>query len=88
MIERLVVLSTNELITLEELPLPAAQVSRVTVQPITDETDYKEAMSSYERALLEKVMADQQGNISQAAKKLKMVRTSLIARLKATGLNS
>jgi DNA-binding NtrC family response regulator len=88
LIERLVVLSATDLISLEELPLPTVKTARITVQSDRSATDYKEAMNSYERALLEKVMAEQQGNISQAAKKLNMVRTSLIARLKATGLNS
>jgi DNA-binding NtrC family response regulator len=45
-------------------------------------------MTDYERALLDKTMSEYQGNITQASKKLKMFRTSMIARLKATGLAS
>lgn len=87
LIERVVVLSQSELISLNELPFRSTQPT-ITIAIPASEKGYKELMTDYERALLDKTMSEYQGNITQASKKLKMFRTSMIARLKATGLAS
>jgi len=77
LIERVVVLARGKIITREELPFP-------TTAEITDKSGgLKTITENFERAMIKKALAENQGNITAAAEHLKLARTSLISRMKA-----
>ena len=81
MVERLVVLATGPMITPEELPLIPKRSSHDKVAG-----SLKANVESFEKDIINIALDDHQGNISQAAKDLKLPRTSLITRMKALGM--
>ncbi len=80
LIERVVVLSKNEIINIEDLPLQGNPKNARS-------GNLKEKVEDYERNAIQKTLDENQGNITQAAKALKIARTSLITRMKALGMN-
>ncbi|MFH1684002.1 MAG: sigma-54 dependent transcriptional regulator [Candidatus Margulisiibacteriota bacterium] len=82
MIERVVVLSKTELISREELPIQESANANSSVNG-----GLKEIVVTFEKDTIEKSLSENQGNISQAARDLKLARTSLITRMKALGMN-
>jgi len=80
MIERVVVLARNEVIDQNELPIQSVAAN------LDVNAALKERMENYERLTIQNALAENKGNISQAAKSLKLARTSLISRMRALGM--
>jgi transcriptional regulator with PAS, ATPase and Fis domain len=82
LIERVVVLSQSDLISKAELPIAGPGNSN----PIP-KGSLKDMVGSFEKEAIAKALAENGGNISQAAKALEIARTSLITRMKSLGIN-
>jgi DNA-binding NtrC family response regulator len=81
LIERVVVLSRDEIISLEEIPLPhPASSSRPPSGSL------KELVEKFEKDTIRNILFENQGNVSAAAKTLKTARTSLMTRMRSLGL--
>ena len=48
----------------------------------------KEDVEGYERRLIQQALAESGGNVSRAAKSLKIARTSLLTRMRSLKMNS
>ena len=79
LIERIVVLSKDEIIKIEDLPLQGNPENARS-------GNLKEKVEDFEKKTIQKALDENQGNITQAAKALKIARTSLITRMKALGM--
>jgi len=84
MVERLVVLSEGEVITKEDLPFSLE--IEIEDEPLSP-SGLKDALENFEIEKIKTTLADNSGNITQAAKKLKMPRSSLISRMRALGIS-
>ncbi|MBN2057899.1 MAG: sigma-54-dependent Fis family transcriptional regulator [Candidatus Saganbacteria bacterium] len=86
LMERCVVLATERTIKLSDLP----QLHRNTSAKAgtLPENGLKNDVEIYERQLIQQALDQSQGNISQAAKALKMARTSLLTRMRSLKMNS
>jgi len=84
MVERLVVLSDGEVITKEDLPFRLE--IEVEDAPLST-ASLKDALENFEVEKIKTTLQDNSGNITQAAKKLKMPRSSLISRMRALGIS-
>jgi DNA-binding NtrC family response regulator len=80
LIERVVVLSKDEIITKEELPFQSDA-------PINQNGGLKELLEYHEREIIEKALEKNKSNITLTAKDLNIARTSLISRLKSLKVN-
>ncbi|KPJ69866.1 hypothetical protein AMJ44_02030 [candidate division WOR-1 bacterium DG_54_3] len=80
LIERVVVLSKNDIIKIEDLPLQGNKKNAGSGY-------LKVKVEEFEKKTIQKALDENQGNISQAAKALKIARTSLITRMKALEMN-
>ncbi|OGB87280.1 hypothetical protein A3H38_05535 [candidate division WOR-1 bacterium RIFCSPLOWO2_02_FULL_46_20] len=78
LIERVIVLSAGKTICEDEIPLSAQGGTK----PL------KESLDNFEIETIKKVIAENNGNISQAARSLKTARTTLLTRIKALGIQS
>jgi two-component system nitrogen regulation response regulator NtrX len=89
LIERLVIMSQGEVITLEDLP-PEILSSRGGVssgdEPWFKCDNFKEARSLFEREFLLRKLAEYRGNISQTAEAIGLERSYLHRKLKSLGL--
>ncbi|MDD5382244.1 MAG: sigma-54 dependent transcriptional regulator [Candidatus Margulisbacteria bacterium] len=77
MIERVVVLARGNLISAAELPIQSPASSKQT--PVDS---LREIVENFEREIIQNAITENQGNISQAAKELKTLRTSLLTRMR------
>jgi DNA-binding NtrC family response regulator len=92
-IERAVVLANGERLTPEDLPPEVAEGAPLAV-PDGDESslavpflpDFKEARREFERAYIERRLAETGGNVTRAAELLDMHRQSLQHKLKELGI--
>ncbi|MGB9613217.1 MAG: sigma-54 interaction domain-containing protein, partial [Candidatus Margulisiibacteriota bacterium] len=79
-IERLIVLSSNTIISEDDLQSLSASTE---VKPQT----LKEALNNYERLLIKRALSESNNNRSLAAKKLGIARSSLNSKIEALGIN-
>lgn len=81
LIERVVVLSKDAIIAKQDLPmwqlLPKSQNFSKSLKEMTEDFEIK---------TIQLALSENQGNLSQAAKALKIARTTLITRMKALGI--
>lgn len=85
LIERCVVLAGSDTIRLSDLTFKAGKAAAASEQ--LPDTGLRQTVDSYERQLIEQALAEHQGNVSQAAKALKMARTSLLTRMRSLNIN-
>lgn len=83
-VERLVALSRQEIITRAEIEFHLNLLP--TAAPTADE-GYNSAIAEFEKDYFSQTLAQCEGNRSRAAKKLGMARTTLLSKLKGLGLN-
>ncbi|MFC1571093.1 sigma-54-dependent transcriptional regulator [Candidatus Margulisiibacteriota bacterium] len=81
LMERVVVLSQNDIINQAELPIPAAPQSKAALSG-----SLKESVENFEKEAIRATISEHQGNITQAAKAMKTARTSLLSRMKTLGM--
>jgi len=82
LIERVVVLAQNEIITKEQLPIKIPSPS----SNIKNNANLKEAIINCEKEIINDILDKNQGNISQAARTLNIARTTLITKMKMLGI--
>ncbi|AEH45030.1 two component, sigma54 specific, transcriptional regulator, Fis family [Thermodesulfatator indicus DSM 15286] len=89
LIERLVILSKRDTISLEDLPPEINQPPQTSFgqEPWFECNDFKQARSLFEREFLKRKLAEFKGNISQTAEAIGLERTYLHRKLKALGLS-
>jgi two-component system nitrogen regulation response regulator NtrX len=91
-VERLVILHAGQRVTPNEVAqvLPAADVSSVhhfeRAESEAFETSLTESLDEYERALILRALAAANGNIAEAARRLKTDRPNLYRRMKRLGV--
>jgi len=76
LIERITVLSNNEIINAEEIPLT------LSVEQSFNSGNLKDYLINFEKETIQKSLSANQGNVSKAAKVLGMARTSLNNRMR------
>jgi putative PEP-CTERM system response regulator len=82
MVERVVVLSSGEIINLEELPFNTKKV------PTDNNYSLKELITNYEVETIKQAISNNDDNITKAAQSMNMARTSLISRMKSLGMKT
>ncbi|OAG28077.1 sigma-54-dependent transcriptional regulator [Thermodesulfatator autotrophicus] len=89
LIERLVILSQKEIISLEDLPPEINKPLHTAFgqEPWFECNDFKQARSLFEKEFLKRKLAEYHGNISQTAEAIGLERTYLHRKLKALGLS-
>jgi DNA-binding NtrC family response regulator len=85
MMERIVVLAKNEIIGQNDLPLRSATASQ---EPTAASGSLKDDVETFERNIINKVLAENNNNVSQTAKALKIARTSLLARMRSLNISA
>ena len=82
LIERVVVLAQAETIDHEELPFqsPSAPAAEATPGSL------KETVDNFEKEKIQKSLSENEGNVAQTAKALKIARTSLVTRMNSLGI--
>lgn len=85
LVERVVVLAKGEIITKAALPFAGS----VQPQEEADQPDLglKDSVEDYERKMIKAALLEHNNNVTQAAKSLKMARTSLLSRMETLHLN-
>ena len=82
LIERVLVLSRKNKIEKEDIPFDIQNKAKTITVTLKDKAE------DFERKTIQKTLAENNGNVSQAAKILKMARTSLNSRMRTLGINS
>lgn len=92
LMERLVIMVRERVITLHHLPAviartsPAKPESPGTAPPSFDIDSYKEARESFEKEFLEQKLLEHEWNISKTAEAIEMERSNLHRKIKALGI--
>jgi two-component system nitrogen regulation response regulator NtrX len=86
MIERLVLMTPGQRITVEDLPEEIRRPGRRAAPPMPDANSLAEARAQFEREFIARKLAENGGNISRTAEKLGMARESLSRKIKQFGL--
>ncbi len=86
MIERLVLMTPGQRITVEDLPEEILRPGKRVAPPMPDVDSLVEARAQFEREFIARKLAENGGNISKTAEKLGMARESLSRKIKQFGL--
>jgi len=83
LVERVVVLAKTDTITKDALPFS----SSTPVAEIKSDLGLKNNVDDYERNIIKTALSENNNNITQAAKALKLARTSLLSRMETLEIN-
>jgi two-component system, NtrC family, nitrogen regulation response regulator NtrX len=87
-VERAVLMSTSMVVGVEDLPADDVRISRATpAADILPGQTLADARDAFERKVLAKALAEARGNVSRAAERLGLDRTTLHRKLKALGID-
>ena len=92
LMERLVIMVREKLITLDHLPAviarasPSKPESPETAQQRIDKDSYKEARESFEKEFIEQKLLEHEWNISKTSEAIEMERSNLHRKIKALGI--
>ena len=89
LVERVLLMSTGPVVKLEDLPPDEMHLAQGDAQPdIRPGQSLADARDAFERRVVAKVLSELKGNVSRAAERLGLDRTTLHRRLRAWGLEA